>query len=180
VFVLYAAWRYNWGPREVGLLLAMVGVLDMLVQGVLVGPVVKRLGDRTTMVLGLFGGTIGVAAMGWAPDGLWFIAAMLPNALWGLAMPTLQSLMTRRVGEDEQGQLQGANMSVASIAGVMSPLFFGWVYSLSVGEHALIQMPGLAFYLAAVALLLAAIIGWWVGRQAGRQESAAVEASTAP
>jgi len=180
VFVLYAAWRYNWGPREVGLLLAMVGVLDMLVQGVLVGPVVKRLGDRTTMVLGLFGGTIGVAAMGWAPDGLWFIAAMLPNALWGLAMPTLQSLMTRRVGEDEQGQLQGANMSVASIAGVMSPLFFGWVYSVSVGEHALIQMPGLAFYLAAVALLLAAIIGWWVGRQAGRQESAAVEASTAP
>ena len=63
-----------------------------------------------------------------------FIIAMLPNALWGLAMPTLQSLMTRRVSESEQGQLQGANMSVASIAGVASPLFFGWVYSVSVGE----------------------------------------------
>ena len=174
VFVLYAAWRYGWGPREVGLLLALVGVLDMVVQGGLVGPVVKRLGDRTTMVLGLVGGTVGIAAMGWAPDGLWFIAAMLPNALWGLAMPTLQSLMTRRVGEDEQGQLQGANMSVASIAGVMSPLFFGWIYSLSVGEHALIQMPGLAFYLAAVSLLLAALVGWWVGRQAEREENVTV------
>jgi len=180
VFVLYAAWRYGWGPREVGLLLALVGVLDMVVQGVLVGPVVKRLGDRTTMVLGLVGGTVGIAAMGSAPDGLWFIAAMLPNALWGLAMPTLQSLMTRRVGEDEQGQLQGANMSVASIAGVMSPLFFGWVYSMSVGEHARIQMPGLAFYLAALSLLLAALIGWWVGRQAERQESMAVEQPPAP
>ena len=174
VFVLYAAWRYGWGPREVGLLLALVGALDMIVQGLLVGPVVKRLGDRMTMVLGLVGGTIGIAAMGWAPDGLMFILAMLPNALWGLAMPTLQSLMTRRVGEDEQGQLQGANMSVASIAGVMSPLVFGWVYSISVGEKAWIQMPGLAFYLAAVVLLLAAIIGWWVGRKAERDEAASV------
>lgn len=204
VFVLYAAYRYSWGPREVGLLLAMVGVLDMLVQGVLVGPVVKRLGDRTTMVLGLVGGTVGIAAMGWAPDGLMFILAMLPNALWGLAMSTLQSLMTRRVGEDEQGQLQGANMSVASIAGVMSPLFFGWVYSFSVGDGAIdtrlwiadalasasggfrlaavrtLTDPGLVFYLAAVALLLAALIGWWVGRQAELQESTAVHPPSAP
>ncbi|KQY91273.1 TCR/Tet family MFS transporter [Brevundimonas sp. Root1423] len=180
VFVLYAAWRYGWGPREVGLLLALVGVLDMIVQGVLVGPVVKRLGDRWTMVLGLVGGTVGIAAMGWAPDGLMFIAAMLPNALWGLAMPTLQSLMTRRVGEDEQGQLQGANMSVASIAGVMSPLFFGWIYSLSVGEFAVIQMPGLAFYLAAVVLLLAAVIGWLVGRGQERRDAALVQAPPTP
>ena len=180
VFVLYAAWRYGWGPREVGLLLALVGLLDMAVQGVLVGPVVKRLGDRATMVLGLVGGTVGIAAMGWAPDGLMFILAMLPNALWGLAMPTLQSLMTRRVGEDEQGQLQGANMSVASIAGVLSPLFFGWIYSLSVGEFAIIQMPGLAFYLAAVVLLLAALIGWLVGRGAERRDAASVQASPTP
>jgi DHA1 family tetracycline resistance protein-like MFS transporter len=180
VFVLYAAWRYGWGPREVGLLLALVGVLDMLVQGVLVGPIVKRLGDRATMVLGLVGGTVGIAAMGWAPDWLMFILAMLPNALWGLAMPTLQALMTRRVGEDEQGQLQGANMSVASIAGVMSPLFFGWVYSLSVGENAVIQMPGLAFYLAAVVLLLAAVIGWLVGRGQERRDAVPVQAPPTP
>ncbi|HYD27738.1 TCR/Tet family MFS transporter [Brevundimonas sp.] len=174
VFVLYAALRYGWGPGEVGLLLAMVGVLDMLVQGVLVGPVVKRFGDRATMVFGLFGGTVGIAAMGWAPDGLWFVLAMLPNALWGLAMPTLQSLMTRRVGEDEQGQLQGANMSVASIAGVLSPLFFGWVYSISAGEGAPVPHPGLAFFLAAAVLLLAALIGWWVGRRAEREENVIV------
>jgi len=174
VFVLYAALRYGWGPGEVGLLLALVGVLDMLVQGVLVGPVVKRFGDRATMVFGLFGGTVGIAAMGWAPSGLWFILAMVPNALWGLAMPTLQSLMTRRVGEDEQGQLQGANMSVASIAGVLSPLFFGWVYSMSAGEGARVPHPGFAFFLAAAVLLLAALIGWWVGRRAEREENVTV------
>lgn len=105
VFVLYAGYGYGWGAWEVGLLLALVGALDMVVQGVLTGPVVKRLGDRRTMVFGLFGGAVGIACMGLASNGWWFTAAMLPNALWGLAMPTLQSLMTRRVSESEQGQL---------------------------------------------------------------------------
>ncbi|MFE9084025.1 TCR/Tet family MFS transporter [Brevundimonas sp. NPDC003935] len=192
VFVLYAGLRYGWGPWEVGMLLALVGVLDMIVQGVLVGPVSKKLGDRMTMIFGLCGGTVGIALMGWAPTGVAFIIAMLPNALWGLAMPTLQSLMTRRVGESEQGQLQGANMSVASIAGVASPLFFGWIYSVSVGEGFgpatawlrgvgidaklasaavdAISTPGLAFYLAAVVLALAALIGWITARRAERDE----------
>ncbi|MES2835601.1 MAG: TCR/Tet family MFS transporter [Pseudomonadota bacterium] len=164
VFVLYAAFRYDWGPWQVGLLLAGVGVLDMLVQGLLTGPVVARIGDRRTLILGLIGGTVGIALMGWAPTGLMFILAMLPNALWGLAMPTLQSLMTRRVGEDEQGQLQGANNSVASIAGVVSPLFFGWIYTLSTGQGASIHVPGLSFYLAAFVLMAAAVIGWLVVR----------------
>lgn len=168
VFVLYAAMRYGWGPWQVGLLLAGVGVLDMLVQGVLTGPVVKRIGDRRTLIVGLVGGTAGLALMGWAPSGLMFILAMLPNALWGLSMPTLQSLMTRRVGEDEQGQLQGANNSVSSIAGVASPLFFGWVYSLSAGSQALLPMPGLSFYFGALVLLAAAVIGWLVVRREDR------------
>ena len=174
VFVLYAGLRYGWGPWQVGALLALVGVLDMIVQGVLVGPISKRFGDRATMIFGLFGGTVGIALMGWAPTGVAFIVAMLPNALWGLAMPTLQSLMTRRVGEDEQGQLQGANMSVASIAGVLSPLFFGWIYSISTEPDSPIHLPGLAFYLAAIVLLMAAGIGWVTARQAERAEAASV------
>ncbi len=194
VFVLYAALRYGWGPVQVGLLLALVGVLDMIVQGLLTGPVTQRLGERPTLVLGLIGGTVGIALMGWAPTGWAFIAAMLPNALWGLAMPTIQALMTRRVGEDEQGQLQGANNSVGAIAGVLSPLFFGWIYTHSTGGHFQsvarwiegwagsgplsrllvggLYDPGLAFYLAAGVLLLAAVIGWIVGRKASRAEAA--------
>ncbi len=166
VFVLYAMHRYGWGPREVGLLLAGVGLIDMVMQGTVVGPVTQRLGDRATMIVGLVGGGFGVAMMGWAPTGLWFALAMLPNSLWGLAMPTLQALMTRRVGDDEQGQLQGANNSVASVAGVVSPLFFGWVYAMSAAGGASITGIGLAFYMAAGVLVLAALVGWRVGRAA--------------
>ncbi len=105
---------------------------------------------------------------GWGPR-----EAMLPNSLWGLAMPTLQALMTRRVGDDEQGQLQGANNSVASIAGVMSPLFFGWVYAMSAGSDAFAPHPGLAFFMAAVVLAAAGLLGWRVGLKAERTEATA-------
>jgi DHA1 family tetracycline resistance protein-like MFS transporter len=173
VFVLYAGYRYGWTAWQVGVLLALVGALDMLVQGVLVGPVVRRFGDRKVMVFGLFGGAIGIAWMGLAPTGLLFTCAMLPNALWGLAMPTLQALMTRRVSESEQGQLQGATNSVAAIAGVLSPLFFGAVYAATVGLAARVHLPGASFLIAALVLLAAAILGWRVARRA--QRDAAVD-----
>jgi len=158
VYVLYAGHRYGFGSFEVGLMLALAGVLDMVMQGWAVGRVVRRLGDRATMVIGLSGGTLGLLAIAAAPTGWWFVAALFPNALWGLAMPTLLSLMTQRVSEKEQGQLQGANNSVASIAGVVSPLFFGWVYSQSV------SLPGLSFYIAAAILALGAGLALLVTR----------------
>lgn len=169
VFVLYAAHRYGWSPWEVGAVLALVGLLDVFVQGLLVGSAVRRFGDRVTMIAGLCGGTVGLAAMGLAPTGLLFTLAMLPNALWGLAMPTLLSLMTRHVSASEQGQLQGANMSVASLAGILSPVFFGGVYALSVGTGARIDEPGLAFLIAAAILAAAGVLGWRVAKRAERE-----------
>lgn len=160
VFVLYAAHRYGFGPLETGLLLAFAGLLEMLVQIFLVGRVSARLGDRRTMVVGLVLGAFGILGMGLAPTGWLFIAALVPNALWSLALPTIQSLMTRLVSEREQGQLQGANNSVASVAGVISPLFFGAVYGVSV-----VAMPGLVFVVAAVVLLGGAAIGHFAVRK---------------
>lgn len=154
VYVLYAGHRFGLSTLQVGALLACAGALDMLVQGALVGRASKRFGDRRTMIFGLTAGAFGLLCMGLAPNALWFALALAPNALWGLAMPTLQSLMTQRVGENEQGQLQGANNSIGSIAGVASPIFFGWVYSLSIDGW-----PGLSFALGAAILLAAAAVG---------------------
>ena len=173
VFVLYVGYRYGWGAWEVGALLALVGMLDMAVQAGLVGRAVKRFGDRPVMVFGLFGGAFGIALMGLAPDGFIFTLAMFPNALWGLAMPTIQSLMTQRVSESEQGQLQGANMSVGSIAGIVSPLFFGAVYAFTLKEDSWLPFSGTSFLIAALVLFAAALIGWRVARQAERAEQPA-------
>jgi DHA1 family tetracycline resistance protein-like MFS transporter len=166
VFVLYAGYRFGWSAWEVGLALALWGLLDVLVQAFLVGPVVARIGDRRTMVIGLFVGAAGLAALGVAPSGPAFVVAVFVSALWGLAMPTLQSLMTWRVSESEQGQLQGANMSVSSLAGIVSPLVFGFLYSRTVGPSAWVEAPGASFYVAALVMLAGATIGAVVASRA--------------
>jgi DHA1 family tetracycline resistance protein-like MFS transporter len=164
VFVLYAGYRFGWSIWEIGLSLALWGVLDIIAQALLVGPAVKRIGDRRTMIVGLVFGAIGLAVLGFAADTATFILGIFVSAMWAFAMPTIQSLMTQRVSESEQGQLQGANQSVASIASVAAPIFFGWIYALSNGPGAAIPFQGTAFVIAALVLALAVPIGLKVGR----------------
>lgn len=158
VFVLYVSDRYGWTSLETGLLLGITGILDMAVQSFLIGPVVRRWGDRRALVAGLTSGAAAFICNGIAPTGELFILSCLLSALWGLAMPSLQSLMTGMVSEREQGQLQGANNSVASIAGIVAPLAFGAIYSLSAGPHAAIPFLGTAFVLAGMMVGLGALL----------------------
>jgi DHA1 family tetracycline resistance protein-like MFS transporter len=151
VFVLYAGHRHGLTTLQVGALLAFSSVLDLTVQGAAVGPATRRFGDRATTVFGLAGGALSLLAMALAPSAPWFVAAMVPASLMGLAEPTMKSLMSRATPETEQGQLQGAMQSLASVAGITGPVFFGWVYALSAG-----WMPGLSFVIAAGILALAA------------------------
>lgn len=165
VFVLYAGHRYGWSIWEIGLSLALWGVLDVIVQALLVGPLVKRIGDRATMIFGLVFGALGLVLLGLAATGAMFVLGIVVSALWGFAMPTVQSLMTRRVSESEQGQLQGANQSVASLASAAAPIFFGWIYALSVGAAPVIPHEGAAFVIAGLVLGLSVLIGVRAGRQ---------------
>lgn len=162
VFVLFAGHSHGLGVMQVGILLAFSSVLDLIVQGMLVGPATARFGDRPTMVFGLIGGALSLLAMGFAPSAIWFAVALIPGSLWGFAEPTMKSLMSRRVSDTEQGQLQGAVQSVASLAGIAGPVFFGWVYAMS---H--LSMPGLSFAIASGIVLLSAFFST-VGSQGGR------------
>jgi len=162
IFVLYLGYRYDWSQLAVAGLFALGGVLSITVQAVLVSKVVARYGERNAMIIGLTSGAIGVAWMGLAPTGWLFLLAMPFYALLGLAMPNLQSLITQRVSESEQGHLQGALNVMASMAGVAAPLLFGFVYSISVGENAIIPFPGTAFLLSAATLVFAGITAVWL------------------
>ena len=161
VAVLYMGYRYGWGELAVGLVLAGVGVCAMIAQGGLVKPVVKALGERKAMALGLLAGAAGFVIYGLAPTGAIFLAAVPVMALWGFAAPSAQALMTRHVGPSEQGQLQGATASLVSIAGIFGPGLFTQTFA-----HTLTSVPGTAFVLAAGLLLAAAAIGWRATRPA--------------
>jgi MFS transporter, DHA1 family, tetracycline resistance protein len=115
-FVLYASYRYGWDATTVGLTLALVGVCSMVVQGLAIGPIVKRLGERRALLLGLSSGAAGFLIYGAAPTGPLFWLGIPVMALWGVAGAAIQALMTQLVAADQQGQLQGATSSVQSVS----------------------------------------------------------------
>ena len=161
VFVLYVTLRYAWNGQTVGLSLAMVGVTTMLVMAVMVGPAVKRFGERGTLFLGLFFGAFGFAMFGWAWRGWMLLMIAIPvNALWGLASAPSQSLMTQRVSVSEQGELQGALGSLRGIAMIVGPGVFSvtFAYFIAPGR----SFPGAPWFLAAFCLAASLVLAWAV------------------
>jgi DHA1 family tetracycline resistance protein-like MFS transporter len=159
VTVLYVGYRYGWSEMTVGLMLAGVGACTAIVQGGLIGRVVKRFGERRALLFGLLCGALGFTIFGLAPDGVLFCAGIPVMALWGLANPSLQGLMTQRVDPTEQGRLQGANSSLQGIANMIGPSLFTGVFALAVARHGA-SLSGAAFVLAALLLLAAIAIAW--------------------
>jgi MFS transporter, DHA1 family, tetracycline resistance protein len=160
VFVLSTMFRYSWNEKMIGEALAVVGVAQIVSYTVLVGPFVKRFGERVSLFAGLIFGAIGFALFGWAPVGWIFLAAIPINCLWGLAGPSSQSLMTRCVSQSEQGQLQGAIGSIRGMAMIIGPGMFSSVFAIFIGHGN--DFPGAPWYLASFLLLCSLVLAWIV------------------
>jgi DHA1 family tetracycline resistance protein-like MFS transporter len=154
-FVLYATYRYGWTAATVGLTLALVGVCAMAVQGLAIGPIVKRIGERRALLVGLGCGAIGFLIFGAAPTGPLFWIGIPVMALWGVAGAATQALTTRLVAPDQQGQLQGATSSVQSMSQLLGPFLFTLTFAYFIGVQTPLRLPGAPFLLASVLLLLA-------------------------
>jgi DHA1 family tetracycline resistance protein-like MFS transporter len=161
IFVLFADYRFGWGPKEVGWVLALVGVFSVIVNVVLVGRAVKWFGERRTLLLGLACGVIGFMVYGLADIGWVFLVGLPISALWALAAPATQALITREVGPEVQGRIQGALMSLVSMAGIVGPALFAGSFGYFIGAGAPLHLPGAPWYLAALLLGGAVAIAWW-------------------
>jgi MFS transporter, DHA1 family, tetracycline resistance protein len=159
-FVLYADYRFGWGPRMVGYTLALVGVLSAIVQGGLIKKIVGALGERHALLFGLGCGTLGFALYALAPTGYWFWAAMPVAALWGVAGPAAQAMMTHQVDPREQGRLQGAVASLSSVAGIIAPTLFTRTFAAVTRAHMHNAWVGVTFALAAAMVGAAWLLAW--------------------
>lgn len=170
VFVLYAGFRFGWGIRTVGLTLAVVGVSSSVVQGMLVRPAVRRLGERRALLLGLTAAFVSTAIYALAPSGRWFLLGVPIGALAGFYSPAAQGLMTRRVQRHEQGQLQGANSSLMGIVGMIGPGLFTSLLAWAVAHRE--TLPGAPFALAAAIQLAALALAFRVASAASGSTAA--------
>jgi DHA1 family tetracycline resistance protein-like MFS transporter len=121
-FNYFGSVRYGWDPGMIGLALAVVGVGSAIVQGALVGPIIKKFGATRVTIFGFVGTVAVFLAYAFATEGWMVFVIIIFGAFTGVLGPALNQIMTARVARNAQGELQGAMASVTALANMTSPL----------------------------------------------------------
>lgn len=167
----YGIERYNWSPKEIGISLMVVGLLVAIVQGFLVGVVVKKFGKRNAITFGFLFWTIGMFLFSLATEPWMLYAFLIPYALGGIAGPTVQGVISNQVSEKEQGNLQGAITSLLSITAILGQLVFSPVFYFFIRPEGSIYFPGAPYTLASLFLLTAFIFALWAMKKMDFQDA---------
>ena len=121
-FVLFTTLRYDWSPRDNGIALFIVGVIHALVQGVLLGKLLKHWGERRLALIAMTVAALEFAAFALATQG-WMMYAIIVLALINsAAMPALMGLVSKNLASDEQGAKLGAISGLNAVMMVLAPL----------------------------------------------------------
>jgi DHA1 family tetracycline resistance protein-like MFS transporter len=167
-WVLYVDFRFGWGIREAAWSLAFVGVLYFIIQGFLVGPVVKRLGEWTTMTAGFVVSGVSLAAYGLAEEG-WMVYPLIAGYVAGngLGGPALNAICSKTVDANRQGQLQGALNAINALAIIFGPLLASLVLAEVSSPTPVVDLPGAWFILGAVVFAIATLMAVRASKRVG-------------
>ncbi|MYH50310.1 MAG: TCR/Tet family MFS transporter, partial [Gammaproteobacteria bacterium] len=156
VWVLYTGHKFGWDERANGLSLALVGIMSAIVQGGLVQPVIKRIGERRAVLYGLIWAVVAFLGYGLATAGWMLLVVIVVGSISGVAGPAIQSLVAGAVPPEDQGKVQGGIQSLMSLTSIAAPLIFtAGLFSYFTSAGAPIQLPGAPFLLGAVMYALA-------------------------
>ncbi|MEY2493624.1 MAG: transporter, family, tetracycline resistance protein [Verrucomicrobiota bacterium] len=152
VWALYTIFRYGWKEGTIGLSLALVGLCSVVISTGLVQPMVSRFGERRTLYIGQFFGALGMALAGLARTTGFFFFSIPVMMMWTISTPAAQGMMTRRVSESEQGELQGAISSLCSLAWIFGPALFTFTFAYFIDQQKGWNFPAAPWYLGAFLL----------------------------
>ena len=182
-FSVLALDSIQWGPTQIGLLTAGVGVIDIVIQGVLLGILLPRIGERGVIISGIVAQTIGLVGLAlvasvFAQPWVFILGALMLAAGQGAATAALDGAMSNSVGADEQGWLGGVTQSLNAAMNTAAPLIAGALYVTV--SHAAPYWLGVALMIVAVLIVSRAHIANIA--KAGARESGADAATgdTAP
>lgn len=149
VWAYFGAERFGWGPGMIGLSLGLFGVGIAVVQGLLIRPIIARIGERCAVILGLGFDVAAFLALGFVTQG-WIALALTPlTAIGSIAGPALQGIMSRRASDDQQGELQGTVASINAVATILAPLLVTQTFWYFTAANAPLYLPGAPFLFSA-------------------------------
>jgi DHA1 family tetracycline resistance protein-like MFS transporter len=159
VWTYYTIEKFNWTTRQIGYSLGFVGIMIALVQGGLIRAVIPRIGEFRTVFFGLALMALGFFGFSFSNVGWLMYVFILPFSMAGLAFPAIRSIMSNRVPENVQGELQGALTSLVSLTAIVSPLIMTNLFGYFSRQDTLIYFPGAPFFIAGL-LVIAAVAGF--------------------
>ncbi len=148
VWAYFTRARFDWEPGMVGLSLASFGIAIAVVQGVLIRPFLKRFGERRTVVIGISFNFCAFIVMAFVSNGTLALILTPLTALGAVVTPSLQGMMSQRVPDDSQGELQGVLSSAAAISMVISPLLMTQIFAWFTSDNSSVFLPGAPFLLS--------------------------------
>lgn len=158
VWTFYTMSKFGWNEAWVGYSLGFVGLTVALVQGGLIRIAIPKLGKERSIWIGLSFYAIGLILFAFASKGWMMFAFMIPYALGGIAGPALQSVITEHVPANEQGELQGALTSLASLSSIFGPWLMTYLFYYFTRNNAPVHLPGAPFILGALCMLLSTLL----------------------
>jgi len=152
--------KFEWNPAMVGYSLAIVGVLVAIVQAGLIKHAVKFFGQKKTVYIGFILWTIGMFLFAFAPTELFLLVSLVPYCFGGIAGPTVQSIVSNRVPDNEQGELQGAMTSLISVASIIGPIAMTAIFYFFTNDEAEVYFPGSPFFLGGLLFIAAFVLSF--------------------
>ena len=122
-WVLYTTFKFGWGPAENGWSLAAVGLVSAIVQGLLLGRLLRKFSPRRLAVMGLVSSTLAYLMWGAATEGWMMFAVIFFNLLGATVTASIQSIISAAADPRSQGQAMGAVGGLNSLMAVLAPLF---------------------------------------------------------
>lgn len=151
---------FDWSGTQIGLSVALFGIMLMIVQGGLTGKVIERIGPGRTVMLGFALSLPANLLFAFAPAGYFMIIGIIIGAIGGLTFPAMQQMMSSRIPENAQGELQGAIASTISITSIIGPIIMTGTFALYADEEGLF-LPGAPYLLAFLCGVTAMTIAFW-------------------
>ncbi|MBO9665973.1 MAG: TCR/Tet family MFS transporter [Bdellovibrio sp.] len=158
IWTLYTQFKFNWSAFEVGLSLSFVGLSVAFTQGYLTRIVIPKWGEQKSLYIGMFFYIAGFAAFAFANQGWMMYVIMAATTLSGITGPASQSIISAGVPPQEQGELQGTLMSMASLTAIIGPLMYTDAFARFTSADAPVQFSGVAYFIAALISVLALIL----------------------
>jgi len=128
-FAMWSRRQFGWGPEQNGYLFAFVGLLSAVIQGGLVGRLARRFGEARLIVHGAAALAIGVMLIPFSHSlPLLLVAMVIAGYGFSVISPSLTSLISLQVGDDEQGGIMGVTRSAATMARFLGPAWAGLLF----------------------------------------------------